>query len=220
MVQEFGNDDRAARDCSKRIKKGSLQVAWAGGLGKIGNKHEKEALGRAHALFYKSLRELGGNESKMKVVYGKIEISFFVRSAMAAKYTLEEKVLREKAGISNLMLLPQSVLILVKFFSRELPNQADVRVTVFDSIVTEMYSNSLRNHSGDGSVCSRLKQKFGDVRVLHLELHQSTSRRTFGRSPMLLHYKVISMWNWEGCVQTNKTRGADGNVWSLVLARI
>ena len=32
-----------------------------------------------------------------------------------------------------------------------------------------MYSDSLRNQCGDGSVCSRLEQKFGDVRGLQLE---------------------------------------------------
>ena len=32
-----------------------------------------------------------------------------------------------------------------------------------------MYSDSLRNQCFDGSVCSRLEQKFGDVRGLHLE---------------------------------------------------
>ena len=32
-----------------------------------------------------------------------------------------------------------------------------------------MYSDSLRNQCFDGSVCSRLEQKFGDERGLHLE---------------------------------------------------
>ena len=46
-------------------------------------------LARAHALFYKGLKEVGGDESKTHVVYGKIQISFFVGGAMAAKYTPE-----------------------------------------------------------------------------------------------------------------------------------
>ena len=41
-----------------------------------------------------------------------------------------------------------------------------------------VYSDSLRNHNGDGSVCFRVKQKCGDVRGLYLERHQRTSGRT------------------------------------------
>ena len=40
---------------------------------------------KAHALFHKGLKEVKGDESKIHVVYGKIHISFFVGSAMAAK---------------------------------------------------------------------------------------------------------------------------------------
>ena len=40
-------------------------------------------------MFYKALKEVNGDESKIHVVYGKIQISFFVGSAMAAKYTPE-----------------------------------------------------------------------------------------------------------------------------------
>ena len=39
-------------------------------------------------FFCKGLKEAKGDESKIHVVYGKIQISFFVGSAMAAKYTL------------------------------------------------------------------------------------------------------------------------------------
>ena len=46
-------------------------------------------MGKAHALFYKGLKEVGRNESKINVAHGKIKISFFVGSATAAKYTLE-----------------------------------------------------------------------------------------------------------------------------------
>ena len=46
---------------------------------------------------------------------------------------LKEKVLREKAGISNLMLLPHSAQNLVKPFSRQLSSQTDVRVAFSDS---------------------------------------------------------------------------------------
>ena len=38
-------------------------------------------------FFYEGLKEVGGDESKIHVVYGKIPISFFVGGAMAAKYS-------------------------------------------------------------------------------------------------------------------------------------
>ena len=50
---------------------------------------QKKPLAKAHALFYKGLKAVGGNESKINVVYGIIQISFFVGGAMAAKFTLE-----------------------------------------------------------------------------------------------------------------------------------
>ena len=50
---------------------------------------KRKPLARAHALFYKGLKEVKGSESKIHVVYGKIQISFIVGSAMAAKYTPE-----------------------------------------------------------------------------------------------------------------------------------
>ena len=68
---------------------------------------KRKPLAKAHALFYKGLKEVGRNGSKIHVVYEKIQISSFVRSAMAAKY--------KKAGIANLMLLPQSVQMLALF---------------------------------------------------------------------------------------------------------
>ena len=65
----------------EEIKKGALQVAWAGGLSKIGKGSPWQ---RPMLLFCKGLKEVGGDESKIHVVYGKIQISFFVGSAMAA----------------------------------------------------------------------------------------------------------------------------------------
>ena len=46
-------------------------------------------MAKAHALFYQGLEEVGGNKSKINVANGKIQISFFVGSAIAAKYTSE-----------------------------------------------------------------------------------------------------------------------------------
>ena len=48
-----------------------------------------EALGKSQCIVQKGLKEAGGDESKIHVVYGKIQISFFVGGDMAAKYTPE-----------------------------------------------------------------------------------------------------------------------------------
>ena len=50
---------------------------------------EKKHLEKAHALFYKGFKAMGGNESKINGVYGKNQISFFVGGALAAKFTPE-----------------------------------------------------------------------------------------------------------------------------------
>ena len=49
----------------------------------------KTPLAKAHALFYKGLKAVGGYRSMINVVYGKIQMSFFVDGAMAAKFTPE-----------------------------------------------------------------------------------------------------------------------------------
>ena len=50
---------------------------------------ERKPLAKAHALFDKGLKAVGGNESKINVGSGKIQKSFFVGSATAAKYAPE-----------------------------------------------------------------------------------------------------------------------------------
>ena len=57
---------------------------------------KRKCLAKAHALFYKGLKKVGGDESKIHVVYGKIQVCFFVRSVMAAKYTPEGEDLARK----------------------------------------------------------------------------------------------------------------------------
>ena len=54
---------------------------------------KKKPLARAHALFYTGLKAVKGDESAIHGVCGKIQISFFIGSAMAAKYTLEGEAL-------------------------------------------------------------------------------------------------------------------------------
>ena len=50
---------------------------------------KRKPLSKAHALFYTGLKTVKGDESRIHVVYGKIQISFFIGSAMATKYTPE-----------------------------------------------------------------------------------------------------------------------------------
>ena len=61
----------------------------------------RKPLAKAHALFYKGLKEVDGNESKIKIVYGRTKISFFVRNAVAAKYTSEGEGLAGSSGSGN-----------------------------------------------------------------------------------------------------------------------
>ena len=46
---------------------------------------KRKPLAKAHALFCKGLKVVKGDESKIHVVCGKIQISFLIGSAMAAK---------------------------------------------------------------------------------------------------------------------------------------
>ena len=52
---------------------------------------KKKPLAKAHALFYEDLKAVIGDESKINVENGEIQISFFVGSAPAAKYTPERE---------------------------------------------------------------------------------------------------------------------------------
>ena len=50
---------------------------------------EEKPLAKPHALLYKGLKAVGGHEFKINAVSGKIQITFFLGSAMAAKLTHE-----------------------------------------------------------------------------------------------------------------------------------
>ena len=56
----------------------------------------RKPLAKAHAVVYKGLKYVKGDESKIHVVYGKFQISFFVGSAFAAKYTPQGEGLAEE----------------------------------------------------------------------------------------------------------------------------
>ena len=57
---------------------------------------KRKPLAKAHAMFNKGLEEVTGDRSKIHVVYGKIQTSFFVGSAMAANCTPEGEGLAGK----------------------------------------------------------------------------------------------------------------------------
>ena len=71
----------------------------------------RKPLARAHALFYTGLKEVGGNEFEINVVYGKIQMKLFLKCEMLQLQNtlLKEKVLQEKVGISNSTLFSRSV---------------------------------------------------------------------------------------------------------------
>ena len=50
---------------------------------------KRKPLAKAYALFFQGLKVVKGDESKIHVVHGKIQISFFTGSAMAATYIPE-----------------------------------------------------------------------------------------------------------------------------------
>ena len=86
---------------------------------------------KARAL---SLKAVGGNESRVHVVFGKIQISLW-KMLWLQHTLLKEKVLQEKAGISKLMLLLQSVQSSVRHSLKPLLSQSDEGVAFFDSLL-------------------------------------------------------------------------------------
>ena len=60
---------------------------------------KRKPLAKARALFCKGLKEVGRDESKIHVVNGKTQTSFFVEGAMAAKYTPERDGLAGESWI-------------------------------------------------------------------------------------------------------------------------
>ena len=80
---------------------------------------------------------MGGNESKINVASRKIQISFFVGSAITAKYTLErEGLAREGWDIkTDVIAAICSDFSEPFFFFLQLSIQVDVWVAIFDSIL-------------------------------------------------------------------------------------
>ena len=86
---QFANDGRVAGHHQRGTQGAAQQATRASNLIQTGDEPEKKSWAKAHALFHKGLKEVNGDESKIHVVYGKNLTSFFVGSAVAAKYTLE-----------------------------------------------------------------------------------------------------------------------------------
>ena len=62
---------------------------------------QKKSLAKAHALFLKGRSAARGDESKINVVYRKLQISFFIGRALAAKFTAEGEGLADQGCTIN-----------------------------------------------------------------------------------------------------------------------
>ena len=120
----------------EEIKKVPYKLHWQEVSARLEMSQKRKPLAKARALFYNGLKEAGRNKSKINVVCRHFRSVSLWEVQWLQNTLLKEKVLREKAGISNLILLTRSVQILVEPFSMQLSNQADARVAFSDSILT------------------------------------------------------------------------------------
>ena len=68
--------------------------------------HQRKSLTKAHALFFKGLKEMKGEESKVKTIYGKTSNFFFyVGKEVAATYTREGEGHAEEGWIITLQVV-------------------------------------------------------------------------------------------------------------------
>ena len=120
----------------EEIKKVPYKLHWQEVSARLEMSQKRKPLAKAHALFYNGLKDVRRNKSKINVVCRNFRSVSLWEVQWLQNTLLKEKVLREKAGVSNLILLTRSVQILVEPFSRQLSNQADARVAFSDSILT------------------------------------------------------------------------------------
>ena len=85
---QFADKNWAARYHERRTQEMTLQTEMSGGFIQIGVNSEKEAISEG-PCFFKGLGEMKRDKSKIFVVYGNIQISFFVGSAIFAKCSPE-----------------------------------------------------------------------------------------------------------------------------------
>ena len=62
---------------------------------------QKRALAKAQALFFKALKEAGGNEAKVRAFYGNLQISFLVEVGPQGQRELAANHTREGEGHAN-----------------------------------------------------------------------------------------------------------------------
>ena len=70
---------------------------------------QRKPLTKAQALFYKGLMELKGDGSKIRVVYGKLQILFFCVEISQPSIPAKAKVSQRKAGLSTPRCCPRLV---------------------------------------------------------------------------------------------------------------
>ena len=62
---------------------------------------QKKPLTKAHALFYKGLKAVKAYESKINVIYCKLQISFLIGRGLAARFTPEGEGLADQGWTNN-----------------------------------------------------------------------------------------------------------------------
>ena len=92
MLTRIGLPDVTREELKQGLHKQKGQVFSSG----LELRPKRKPSAKAHALFFEGLEEVKGTKSKIHVVYCKIQISFFVGSAIAAKYTEGEGLAGEE----------------------------------------------------------------------------------------------------------------------------
>ena len=88
----------------EELEKANLQDSWQGVKARLEVSSQRKPLTKAQALFFKGLKEMKGDESKVQSDYGKHQICFFVcKDVAGAKATTEEGwVINFPVGFCNL----------------------------------------------------------------------------------------------------------------------
>ena len=103
-------DELNAKPCKlhDRLVKARLEIS-----------SQKKPLTKAHALFYKELKAVKADESKISVIYGKLQISFLVGRSLAAT-TLEGEGFADQGWTMNHDIIGASVQITLRHFLKPL----------------------------------------------------------------------------------------------------
>ena len=109
---EPGDDDRFAQNHERRTGKSSLQFHGQNAKARLEVSPQRRPLRKAHALCFKELKEMEGDESKVGTFHAKLQISFYVGRDVAAEYTREGEGHGEEGWIIN---IPVGVTELYRF---------------------------------------------------------------------------------------------------------